>query len=539
MSQDTNLSDSEFLRHEPCPSCGSRDNLARYSDGHGFCFGCEHYEHGTDDQPFEGESLLQTVSKAIPKRKLTQTTTAHFGYGIAKDGGKTVQVANYYDDQKNLIAQKIRTPDKKFKWKGNSKDVGLYGQWLWRDGGKMITLCEGEIDCLSISQTQDNKWPVVSVSHGVTSSIKSVKKSLDWLEKFDRVNICLDQDVPGKKYSREIAKLFSPGKAHIVTLPLKDPSEMLVSGRARELTDAIWSAKVYHPDGIVDHSDLLQYIKRPKNKSSIPYPFEGLNEKTHGMRRGELVTWCAGSGVGKSQVCRQIADELLTRGEKVGYIALEESVQRTAEGMMSLKLGKAIHLDTRDWNELSDDEQAERTLAYDKLEGLYCYDHFGSIDSDNLINRIRFMAKALDVHWVVLDHLTIMSSAIADGDERRTIDATMTSLRSLVEECNIGLILVSHLRRPDGNKGYENGIELSLNALRGSHSIAQLSDLCIGIERDLNGDERHVSTIRVLKNRFSGDTGVACTLRFDPESTKLTEYFSEESSDIVEMLNDF
>jgi len=539
MSLDINLSDSEFLRHEPCPACGSRDNLARYSDGHGFCFGCEHYEHGSDDQPKEGERLLQTVSKAIPKRKLTQATTSHFGYGVAKDGDKTVQVANYYDEQKNLIAQKIRTPDKKFNWKGNSKDVGLYGQWLWRDGGKMITLCEGELDCLSISQTQDNKWPVVSVSHGVTSSIKSVKKSLDWLEKFDRVNICLDQDVPGKKYSREIAKLFSPGKAHIVTLPLKDPSDMLVSGRARELTDAIWSAKVYHPDGIVDHSDLLQYIKRPKNKSSLPYPFQGLNDKTYGMRRGELVTWCAGSGVGKSQVCRQIADELLTRGEKVGYIALEESVQRTAEGMMSLKLGKAIHLDTRDWSELSDDEQAERTVAYDKLEGLYCYDHFGSIDSDNLINRIRFMAKALDVHWVVLDHLTIMSSALAEGDERRTIDATMTALRSLVEECNIGLILVSHLRRPDGNKGYENGIELSLNALRGSHSIAQLSDLCIGIERDLNGDERHVSTIRVLKNRFSGDTGVACTLRFDPETTKLEEYFSEDPSDIEEVLNDY
>ena len=149
------------------------------------------------------------------------------------------------------------------------------------------------------------------------------------------------------------------------------------------------------------------------------------------------------------------------------------------------------------------------------------------------------MAKALDVHWVVLDHLTIMSSALAEGDERRTIDATMTALRSLVEECNIGLILVSHLRRPDGNKGYENGIELSLNALRGSHSIAQLSDLCIGIERDLNGDERHVSTIRVLKNRFSGDTGVACHLRFDPETTKLEEYFSEDPSDIEEVLSDY
>jgi hypothetical protein len=34
-----------FLHHEPCPDCGSPDNLARYSDGHAFCFGCNRYEN--------------------------------------------------------------------------------------------------------------------------------------------------------------------------------------------------------------------------------------------------------------------------------------------------------------------------------------------------------------------------------------------------------------------------------------------------------------------------------------------------------------
>ncbi len=194
---------------------------------------------------------------------------------------------------------------------------------------------------------------------------------------------------------------------------------------------------------------------------------------------------------------------------------------------MSLRLNKAIHTDTRDWSDLSDAEQTERMKVYHQLKGLYCYDHFGSIDSQNLINRIRFMAKACDVHWVVLDHLSIMSSAFADGDERRLIDQTMTTLRSLVEETNIGLILVSHLRRPDGNKGYENGMELSLSALRGSHSISQLSDSVIGIERDLS-DDQNISVVRVLKNRFSGDTGVACRIQFDPSTTELRECTHEE-----------
>ena len=42
--------ESVFLRHEPCPACREHgldldgDNLARYSDGHGYCHACGHYE---------------------------------------------------------------------------------------------------------------------------------------------------------------------------------------------------------------------------------------------------------------------------------------------------------------------------------------------------------------------------------------------------------------------------------------------------------------------------------------------------------------
>lgn len=35
---------ANFVHHEPCPKCGSRDNLARYDDGSAYCFGCRYYE---------------------------------------------------------------------------------------------------------------------------------------------------------------------------------------------------------------------------------------------------------------------------------------------------------------------------------------------------------------------------------------------------------------------------------------------------------------------------------------------------------------
>ena len=129
----------------------------------------------------------------------------------------------------------------------------------------------------------------------------------------------------------------------------------------------------------------------------------------------------------------------------------------------------------------------------------------------------------MDVEYVVLDHLSIVVSGLGDGDERRLIDNTMTRLRALVEETNIGLILVSHLKRPEG-RGHEEGANTSLAQLRGSASIAQLSDMVIGLERDQqNADNPDLTCVRVLKNRFSGETGIATRLHYDKITGMLTE----------------
>ena len=74
---------------------------------------------------------------------------------------------------------------------------------------------------------------------------------------------------------------------------------MLVAGKYKELTDCIWSAKPYRPDGIVCGTDIWDVIQQEDNYVTVDYPFESLNVKTHGLRKGELVTITAGSGVGK------------------------------------------------------------------------------------------------------------------------------------------------------------------------------------------------------------------------------------------------
>jgi twinkle protein len=157
----------------------------------------------------------------------------------------------------------------------------------------------------------------------------------------------------------------------------------------------------------------------------------------------------------------------------------------------------------------------------------FAFDHFGSIGNDEILNRVRFMAKALECKWVVLDHLSILVSGQEDfGDERKSIDILMTKLRSLVEETGCGLLLVSHLRRPSGDVGHENGKEITLSHLRGSASIAHLSDSVIGLERNQQATdevEANTTVIRILKNRYTGDTGIATYLHYDKETGRMAQ----------------
>nr|DAU76317.1 MAG TPA: DNA directed DNA polymerase [Caudoviricetes sp.] len=494
-------------------------------------------EHGlTDGTQVEAEprettttGLLRGSAEALAKRGITEETCRKWGYIRAPFNGKNVHVAQYYDENNRVVAQKLRLPNKDFIWKGDRKSAsGLYGKWLWREGGRKIVITEGEIDALTVSQLQDNKWPVVSVQDGAAAAARSIRKELQYLNTFEQVILMFDMDEAGQEAVQKCVGLFPPGKCFVARLPMKDANECHMNGQGREVIQAIWNAKEYRPDSILAASELWDEFIKEDTTRTVAYPWDGLNVKTMGLRQRELLTLTAGSGIGKSSVCRELCHWLLMQGEKVGYIALEESWKKTMKEIVGIQMNKRLIKET----EVDPDELRSAYEAVTSSGNLFLYDHFGSLASDRLLDHIRYMASGLGVGWVVLDHLSIVVSGDDSlGDERRAIDLTMTRLRSLVEETGVGLILVSHLKRPDG-KGHEEGAATSLAQLRGSAAIAQLSDMVLGLERNQQDPENPDRTqIRVLKNRFTGETGPACQLVYSHETGRLSEEtaFDDES----------
>ena len=203
---------TNFLHHSPCENCGSKDNLGVWED-HTYCFGCHNYQKTNGELPKVEKQkiisdMIEGIVEALPSRKIDSDTCKKFNYQTAEYKGEPVHIANFYDRNYNRVAQKLRFKDKRFIWLGDTDKITLFGQNLWRDGGKMVVITEGEIDALTVSKVQNNKFPVVSVPSGASSAKKYIKKELEWLSKFENIVLMFDEDEAGKSATIECANIL-------------------------------------------------------------------------------------------------------------------------------------------------------------------------------------------------------------------------------------------------------------------------------------------------------------------------------------------
>ena len=522
-----------FIRHDKCPKCGSKDNLGVYDD-HSYCYtpNCGYWVGTKSSINYNTGNTVQVeltgVVDSIKDRRISKATCERFNVHVEYDSSGNISKHHYpyYRVDTNDVAfVKTRiVQNKNFFCKGTSSGLGLFGQQICRGSGKFITITEGECDALAVAEMFNNKWDVVSIRTGSQGARKDVQDNLEFLGGYDSVVVCFDNDNAGKAAIESIKDLFSPHKLKILKLPdgFKDPCELLKEGRISDFMQCWWDSKSHKPDGIVTFEDIIKEVENEEEDNSILYPWSGLNHLTYGFRPSELVTVTSGSGMGKSQILREMEYYLYTNTlDNIAVIALEEVPKRTGLGIASIMANQPLHLPG-----VSKEDRVE-WLKKINPSRFYFWKHFGSADDDSVFSRIRYMAKAYDCKWFILDHISIIvSSQEGFGDERRAIDAIMTKLRTLVQELNIGMFLVSHLRRPQGSKGHEEGAQVSLSELRGSAAIAQLSDCVIGLERNQQAEdlkEANTTVVRVLKNRFAGLTGVACKLFYERDTGRLVE----------------
>jgi len=544
---------SDFSHHEPCPKCSSSDGFARYTTGSGFCFsgGCGHWEPSDADYvPVvpEGSSKRMKLPelgeyRGIPRRGIDEATCRKMRYSMSEyfvkgpDGWEPIpaHVVHVPDQDGQPVAAKVRMPGKEFRFVGDTKEAGLVFQNIWPRGGLKLTVCEGEIDALSVSQINNNKYAVVSLPNGVSNAAEVCGRSRDYINSFDEVILMFDQDEAGREAAREVSKLFKHAK--IAELPLKDANEMLVAGRGQEVVSAVFNAQPWSPSGVLTLASLKEEILKPVEWGS-PWVFPTLNEMTFGRRRGELVTLGAGTGIGKTSfILHQAIADIKSGTEKVALFLLEQNPTETSKRLAGVMDHKMYHLPP-DAGKYSAEELEASVDKLIAMEDVFLFSHFGSKDFDSIAENIRWLALTHGVTQVYLDNLTALTAHASD--ERRELDKVCEQLASLAQELNIHMVVVSHLTTP-AKGSHEEGARVKAREFRGSRSVAMWSHFLIGLERHTQHEDpfvRSVTTLRCLKDRNTGrGNGKTVLMGFDEATGVQYELSPQEIEMYHEALN--
>lgn len=512
-------STSEQVAKVNCTDCGGVRSLGVYSDGHTFCFKCGARTQDAEvarSVPLSSRTkLLDAIPvedqafNALNVRRISAETTRKWRYGI--DGER--QVANYYaDDGITLIAQKVRLPDKSFHWRGERGEVGLYGKWLWPKGGKRVIVTEGEIDALTVSQLNENRWPVVSIPHGAQTAAKAIKRDLDWLMSFETVVLAFDMDDPGKEAAEKCAAVLPLGKVRIAKLPAKDANAAWTEGLIKELSSALWNAEPFRLDGIVTAAEIAPSLL-DEPEMGTPWKWESLTKLTYGRHPGEIIGMGGASGGGKTDFfCEQIEYDVCTLNIPTGVLFLEQQPPETLKRIMGKHLGKMLHIPDAGWTR-DDLKKAEKIAA--KLP-LYLFNHFGQMDWETVKARIVFMVKALGCKHIFLDHLTAL---VAEAeDDNKELGRIMAQIAGLAQEMGFVFHYISHLATASGTP-HEEGGQVSFRHFRGSRAIMFWSHTGFGQERNQQAEDEDVKltmTLRCLKCRVYGaSTGKKLYFKYD------------------------
>jgi len=536
-----------------CESCGSSDANHIYNDDNPrtHCFSCGKTvfkeSSNTMNEVIDDDDIVEELfdpllkdianyrSYPITSRGISQEVVDYFDVKMSVDvNGKPL--AHYYPwtVNGNIASYQERKLPKDFRTYGEFKNVELFGQRQATSGFTLV-ICEGAIDTMSVAQAYREKYgrnySVVGVPSSSSTSCALAQR--DWINSFKTVVIMMDQDEAGKKMADFLGKMIKPGKAKVAKLPENDANETLVKHGWKTLIECIWNAQSWNPSGIVTGQPIWDQFIQRKNVECVPYPdcLSGLNKKLKGIRHGEITLFTSGTGSGKSTVIKEIILDLLSKtDDRIGLISLEESVGDTAEKFIGMALKKPLNEDTQP----SEDELRQ---GFDEVFGderLVLLDHQGSVGDDSLVDKIEYMAL-MGCKYLVLDHITIAVSEGSDGlTGNEAIDKFMSDLLKIVKRHNIWLGLISHLRKAQGGKAFEDGNIASIDDIKGSGSIKQISFDIIAFSRNLVAEddyERNTVTFRVLKSRFTGQTGDAGCATYDTNTTRLLA--KEEGFDYV------
>lgn len=522
------------LSRNPCPECGSNDNLITYltesgyerskckTPGCNYTMSTENTSVVTKQQITPGAEpevqLMLGEIQALEDRGISLETCQDYDYRVQGE----YQIMNYPDGD-----QKIRLghgKEKKIFWTKNRAKSNFFGQNRDHNTKYPLVIAEGEIDAMSIYQAGVGN--VISVRDGAGSLVNQLHDNLAYLLTFTEVIVVMDNDKAGNEALR-LALEQNDLKFKIAKMPEgQDPNDFIKSGQVEELLNIIESADYPRPTGLVTGAELdFATLLKPESKG-LQTPFPLFNTITGGIKKGRLYVVGGGTGTGKSTYLRELAYHMIEKqpGIKIANLFLEEQQKTTLKAYFALDNNIPYHIFAENPNMITpaEFEYSRKKFSSDNL--MFTSASF-ELNSQRLFQILEYLAFSKKYDIIILDHISMVAgtSNVSRNGERRDIDDLMYKIVSIINKCDTTILAAVHLTDPSQGKDYEEGRVVKMSDFRGSGAIKQTADVCIGLERNMMHENQQTKLqTRILKNRISAKLGPADLLYYMESTGRYT-----------------
>lgn len=556
------------------------------------CFGCGRNTDIIDAYTQSGMTYLEAIQKLFEEAKMPISlgekgvkTKYQYRYpkeeplnekkhvytylaqrGISKETVDAVDVRedvhgnivfNYYDTNDVLCLVKYRPSHKIDKSRGDIK------AWCQKDADTTpllfnmnrinttapLLICEGEIDCMAAIESGFTN--AVSVPLGA-NNYAWIEENFDWLEQFDNIIICPDNDDAGTKMQKECVfrlgswrtkfidiPLYHYDQEHDKKIPMKDLNHVLYYQGKESVLELIHNAKDSPVDSVSDFSDItnIDLDQIDGIKTGIP----DLDKRLMKLFYGTFTIVTGVNGSGKSSFLSQLVCNAID-DNKNAFLYSGELPNFQSKNWVNYILAGQRHVKEYSFNgatywKVTNEAQKEINEYYRGKLFIYKdgYDH----KVESLLTSMEDTTRKYGCKLHIIDNLTSVNLEANEQNKYQKQEEFVTSLIDFAKKYNVAVLLVVHPHK------IEQMRRLNKMDIQGISAIIDLAHRILSLYRVTQEDKRGIPKKNgngwykepikfdvlcdILKDRLLGFEGSSAGLYYDKPSRRF--FVDEESLD--------